>query len=389
MKRRFMRGFLAVLALAGAAGAGAETNEPPPVVIDFFFEPGCPECKIVKDEVMPVLESRFQGFYRIDRHDVSLTSNMVLLVAYQKRLGTQDRNEPVSMVVDYTYPFNGIEAIKRGLPDRVERCVEERLDPAWRAPEPIRVKMEEGMSLAAENAGTFALAAVVAGGLMDGVNPCAMSTLVFFMSLLTIAKVRGRGLLMMGLAFCLASFLVYTALGFGLLRAIHTLDAFPVVRRVLRDGMLAVLGVLAFLSFRDAWRFRRSGKAEDVTLQMPDSLKRRIHGIMRTRLKTSGLLAAGFLIGASVTVIESVCTGQVYIPTLVVVLRSGLGTAREWALLLLYNVMFITPLAGVFGLAYYGLKTEKMLTWSRRHLVPSKILLGLLFVAMMAGLFVL
>ena len=72
---------------------------------------------------------------------------------------------------------------------------------------------------------------------------------------------------------------------------------------------------------------------------------------------------------------------------MVVVLRSGLGTAREGALLVLYNLMFIAPLAAVFAVTYYGLRTEALLNWSRGHVVPGKILLGVLFTALLAGLF--
>ena len=388
MTRGLRIGLLVLLVLGGAAGAGAEAGGPPPVAVDFFFEPGCPDCERVKAEVLPVLESRFAGFYRLAPHDVGVASNMLLLMAFQARLGVREGNAPVSVVVDYTYPFSGLAAIRRELPDRVERCIEKRLDPGWRAPEPIRLDPAGGGAApAAEHAGRFALVAVVGGGLADGLNPCAMSTLVFFMSLLAVARVRGRGLVVMGVAFCAASFLVYTALGFGLLRAVHSLEAFPHVRRGLNGLMQAALAVLAFLSFRDAWRFSRSGKAGEVTLQLPDLLKRRIHGIMRTRLKTGGLLAGGLVIGAAVTVVESVCTGQLYVPTLVVVLRGGLGTAREGALLVLYNLMFIAPLAAVFGVTYYGLRTDALLNWSRGHVVPGKILLGVLFTALLAGLF--
>ncbi len=42
----------------------------------------------------------------------------------------------------------------------------------------------------------------------------------------------------------------------------------------------------------------------------------------------------------------------------------------------------ILPLVVMFVLTYFGLKTETLLTWSKRHVVPSKVLLGSFFVAM-------
>jgi len=51
-------------------------------------------------------------------------------------------------------------------------------------------------------------------------------------------------------------------------------------------------------------------------------------------------------------------------------------------LLLLYNVLFVLPLVIVFIAVYFGLKTETLLLWSRRNVVVSKTLLGLLFILM-------
>ncbi|MEI6218975.1 MAG: hypothetical protein WCP86_08745, partial [bacterium] len=140
----------------------------------------------------------------------------------------------------------------------------------------------------------------------------------------------------------------------------------------------------AVLSFRDAFKYRVSGKAGDITLQLPDRFKLKIHEIMRKELKTRTLITGGLIIGTTVTVIESVCTGQVYIPTMVMVIKSSSGrlAADAWQYLLLYNLMFIVPLVTVFILTYFGLKTATLLNWSRKNVVLSKLLLGAFFVLM-------
>ena len=50
-------------------------------------------------------------------------------------------------------------------------------------------------------------------------------------------------------------------------------------------AMLALMAVFAWLSFRDAVRFRRSGRPGDVSLQLPERLQRRIHEVMRRGLR--------------------------------------------------------------------------------------------------------
>jgi len=84
-----------------------------------------------------------------------------------------------------------------------------------------------------------------------------------------------------------------------------------------------------------------------------------------------------------------VCTGQVYVPTLVLILRKGGSTGPALGYLLLYNGVFIVPLVTAFVLTYQGLKTQRLLEWSRRNVVISKVALGCFFLAMAALLLLL
>jgi hypothetical protein len=83
-----------------------------------------------------------------------------------------------------------------------------------------------------------------------------------------------------------------------------------------------------------------------------------------------------------VTVLESVCTGQVYLPTLVMVIKSGIFDLRSVLYLLLYNTMFQVPIVIVFALTLQGLKTTELMSMSKKGVVGSKIALGVFFVLM-------
>jgi len=241
---------------------------------------------------------------------------------------------------------------------------------------------ERDTELVQERFGGFTFGAVVVAGLLDGLNPCAISTLVFFMSLLTVSGIRNRQILLVGGSFCLASFLTYFALGFGFLRALHLFSGFKLLRDVVEWGMVVALAGLAVLSFRDALRFGKSGEANDVALQLSAGMKKRIHGVMRRGLGTGHFILGGLFIGAVVTALESVCTGQVYMSTLVLILKDNAAQVRAWALLLLYNLLFVVPLVVVFIAVYRGLRTETLLEWSRKNVAVSKLCLGTFFVLM-------
>ncbi len=370
---------------AGACGSDAI----PPVVIDYFYEPGCPECLRVTREVLPALHERYEGFYRIDWHDTGVTSNVVKLIAYQDAAGIT-RNSSVSMFLDYRQSLCGIDEIRSGLMPLLDGLIDARMAPGWQPPLPIAWNPGDGVRAAREQVNTFTVTAVVAAGLVDGINPCAISTLVFFMSMLTTAGVRGRGLLLMGGAFAFASFATYTAIGFGLLRSLHMLEAYPAARSVFETVLAMMLLVLAVLSFRDAFRYRRSQRPGDVSVQLPASVKKLINGVLRKGVRSRHLLLGGVVAGALVTALETVCTGQVYVPTMALVIRGsggeGVFLAGVWGLLLLYNAMFIIPLMIAILLTRYGLTTQAMLRLSRKNVPFSKSLLGFFFLALAAYL---
>ena len=82
--------------------------------------------------------------------------------------------------------------------------------------------------------------------------------------------------------------------------------------------------------------------------------------------------------------LESVCTGQLYLPTLVHVSR--FGNRRAWALLLLYNFAFILPLFAVFLGVACGMRNRRLAQLARDNVVPAKIMLGIIFMLLAAAM---
>ncbi len=181
------------------------------------------------------------------------------------------------------------------------------------------------------------------------------------------------------MAFITASFLVYLGVGLGLLLVLRRMSEFGVLRRGVEWVLGVCLVVLAVFSLRDALRYRRSERVEDVTLQLPGGIKRRIHTLARRRMGAGGPVLGGFAVGACVTVLESVCTGQGYVPVLAYLARAGASGGRFWLLLVLYNLLFVLPLAVVFVCFHQGMQVPGLIAWSRRNLVAVKVLLAVFF----------
>ncbi len=349
------------------------------VSVLFFYQPGCAECDQVNREVLPDLAVVFPGQIRLERLDLSDPEHAARLITVQEAFDVWD-NAPVSMLVGGRVFLSGIEDIREKLIPSIQML----LDGSWDGAQSAILYTDESDTASAveRRVSAFSLYGVAAAGLVDSLNPCAISVLIFFVSVLTMAKVRGRRLAAAGGAFVAASFLTYFLLGFGLLTVVRALPLLGRLKSVVDAVMILVLLVLGVLSVRDAWVFHRRRDPSQVCLQLPPGMKARIHRLTRSGMQTHRLVAAGAIIGSGVTLMESVCTGQVYVPALVLMARAGRSLVRTLSLLMIYNLMFVLPLIIVFVLVGYGLQLPALLAWSRRHVAPAKLMMALLFFVM-------
>jgi len=367
--------------------------EPPPlstaVTVEFFYAAGCDDCQEIKTRILPVLKEQFGELVSVKQCDIREPSVYLRLATLQKKLGVRT-SENVSIYLDSEVHLGGIEAIRKNLITGVDSILAGKGDYTPAASNPLITESATPPTAAwgilSERLRSYGIWTIAVFGLFDGLNPCAFSTIVFFITLLATARVSGKRLLLVGFGYCLATFVTYLLLGFGALQVVLRLSVYEVFSNGLKWLMVAVLGVFAALSFRDAWVYSRTGSAKSVLLQLPDRIKLRIHGIMRTRLSVGGLLVGSLTIGFLVTLLESVCTGQVYGPTLVFMTRHPELRLKAWALLVLYNLMFIVPLVVVILASFFGARSPRLLDWSRRNVILIKTLLGCLFLALLVGM---
>ncbi|MGN1366944.1 MAG: hypothetical protein ACI406_16355, partial [Victivallis vadensis] len=213
-----MKKFLVGLLLAAASVLAART-----VTLDYFFQQGCEECARVNALVLPMLAERFPGEYELRRHDISEEANYLKLVEYQERLNVTS-DDAVCMIVDGRQYFGGFAVIDRDLPAAMERARQLPADSALPADvSPNRERLHR-------RAETFTVGAILTAGLLDGFNPCVFSTLIFFMSLLSLARIRGGRLLAVGGVYCLACFCTYVAWGFGLFHVLKLFSGHQAMR---------------------------------------------------------------------------------------------------------------------------------------------------------------
>ena len=227
-------------------------------------------------------------------------------------------------------------------------------------------------------ASRWTLPAVLLAGIVDGLNPCSFAIMISLAGILAIGGRKRRARIIGGLAFCAGTFVTYMLMGLGLMQAMKALEGLRVVHDVVMVVLALALFVLSFLSFRDALKYKKVPVFSVVTLKLPECVKVLIRKIAMESWSGPAVALAGFGCAFLVTLLDALCTGQVYVPVLALISREP-GAWRSFALLALYNLAFIAPLVAVFVLASKTTDAFQMAKWSSRNVIPAKIALGIMF----------
>ncbi len=217
------------------------------------------------------------------------------------------------------------------------------------------------------------LGTVLVAGAVDGINPCAFTVLLLFITALlasvsakgtdeiaqSVTTVRAR-MIGLGSIYIAAIFLTYLALGAGLL---VTSDLF--VRGHLPARVGALLAVALGLWMLKDYFLPEMG----LRLQAPAAVARWAHEAAR-KMTVPALALGGFLIGLCTVP----CSGAVYLAVLA--LLSAQPTATAFGYLVLYNLMFILPLVVVLIAASARPALNKLAHWNLHHKEWVRLALG-------------
>ncbi len=339
----------------------------------YFHQPGCQECDRVQ-LALNYLQSRYPGL-QVAQFDVKEYA------ALNEWLG-QRAGVPENLRLTAPAVFVGSDAlVGDGIHlDSLEALLAKYQDTGasavWE-----EFAAEEASETIIQRFRSLGVLTVLGAGLIDGLNPCAFATLIFFISYLTLAGRRGREVLLVGLAFTGGVFLAYLAVGLGLSKVLGAFDFLARIGRWVYIITAILCGALAVISFLDYLKARRR-QTEEMTLSLPKALRQRINAVIRTSQGASAYMPVAFVTGVVVSLIELACTGQVYLPTIIFVLSVPELRAQALLYLVLYNLFFVAPLIVVFVLAYYGTTAAQLTKFIRTHAATIKLGTALLFLVL-------
>lgn len=321
----------------------------------FFWGIGCPHCEKVIDS--GVLEkARLMPnttLYELEIYNNQTNRDLYNKLTDELKINPYQKGVPLLIIKcdnKYSY-FIGDGPIINNLEKSLENCNSS-----------IEIK-QEGLSPKDINSKTLTLGSIIIAALIDSINPCAFGVLIFLLATL-ISTASSKRALKYGLIYTLIIFIVYFLAGLGIMKIISGFPSFL-------NYIIFITSILVFIGgLIEIKDFFSYGKG--ISLRIPTNLKPFLEKITK-----KGTLPAVILLGLIVSLVELPCTGGIYIAILSLMhINKTFGIPY----LLLYNLIYITPLIIMILISYFGTKTEKITLWVEKNKRWMRLLAGIIMI---------
>lgn len=355
---------------------------PTKTYLAYFYEPGCKECDRAEYRIK-YLQWKYPNLV-VKKFNIVDTETKKMAEALGELYNMPDmkRIAPPSVFIGQDYLIAG-DVNEKNLIALIEKYETTGTMPPW---EKVEDHLKEAEKNIVNRFKGLAITTVLFAGLVDGVNPCAFVTIVFFISYLAFVGRKGRTLLLVGLSFTVAVFTTYSLIGLGLLKFLQSLSFIPILARIVYLLTAAGAFILGVLCIYDYTKYKE-GDYDDSILKLPDFLHKKINKVIREKVRVRNYLLASFVTGFFISILEFACTGQVYLPTIIFVTNIPSLKARAISYLVVYNFCFILPLVLIFLLAYTGMTSERLTVFWKKEGKIVKLLMAVVFFSL-AGLLI-
>lgn len=344
-----------------------------PIYLAYFYQTGCKECARAETDLNYLMDK----YPQIIVEEFNIYDQAGLGTWMSERVGrAEDMHTPAIFIGDQAW-ISEDEIRVQSIEPVIEGLLETGSPRFWGEYNP-----DQGSKTLMERFEKLGWLAVVLAGLVDGLNPCAFATIIFFVSYLTLSGHKGKEILLTGASFTLGVFLAYLAVGLGFYKVLDVIKEYVSVLSKIVYALTAVFClVLVYMSIRDYFK-AREGRLEDMAMNLPEPLRKRINSTVREGRKSSSYYLSAFVVGLVVSLLELACTGQIYLP--VIISMSTLPELRSKAVfyLVVYNLMFIVPLIIVFVLAFYGTTSKQFTAFLKKHAAAVKIGMAIVFLSL-------
>ncbi|HEY3420631.1 MAG TPA: fibronectin type III domain-containing protein [Methanomassiliicoccales archaeon] len=201
---------------------------------------------------------------------------------------------------------------------------------------------------------------VIAAAAIDSINPCAISVMIFLLMFLT-SLGNKRRVLLVGIAYIVTVFLVYLIAGIGLLAFLQS----TAMTRYVYYGAAVLSIAIGVINIKD-YIF----PGNKPTVAIPESRK----PLIKKYIEKASIPAA-VVLGAMVSMFELPCTGGIYLAILSL-LGDNMTAAQGMPYLVLYNLIFVLPLAAILVIIYFGVSAQKANEWRLEKRSKLRLVIG-------------
>jgi len=357
--------------------ATAPAASPKPIHLAYFYETGCQEC----DRLEYDLEYIQKTYPQVQIVEYNIEQNQALAEWLGERLGVpeEERLESPAILIGNDHLIHD-QMTLHNIQAAVEKYVASGAEPIWE--EFGQTEQEEARGSLAERYKSLGALTVLGAGLINGLNPCAFVTIVFFLSYLAFVGRQGREVLLVGAAFTLGVFIAYLLAGLGLSRLLEPLAGMQAALKRWVFGFTALLCLaLAGISLHDYIKARQ-GKTDEMKLKLSLDLRRRVNKVIRKGSKMRAFYPVAFGVGAIVSLIQLTCTSPIYIGIVFLIHDVPEMQTNAYLYLLLYNLAYVVPLIVIFVLVYFGASSEQLGDFITKRTAAIKLLTILVFFAL-------
>jgi len=208
---------------------------------------------------------------------------------------------------------------------------------------------------------------ILSTGFLDGINPCALAVLLFFIAFLYTIHRTKANILKMGITYILAIFLAYFLIGLGLIKA-FVFTGYPHLIAKIGAYLLIMLGIINISNFLLP--------NHSINLGIPAFSKKYLKQWMY-----KSTIPAAFVMGFLVGLCTFPCSGGMYV-AIVGLLAANTTYLQGMFYLIVYNIMFVMPLVIILVATSSKRATNRISKWEQSQSKVLKLVLGVIMIAL-------
>jgi glutaredoxin-related protein len=293
----------------------------------FFYSTSCPHCHNV-DAFLKSIEDKYD--FNAIKINVDLEDNVKFFVKTMQDFNINNYGIPVVVINNKLYQGDSI--IIKNIVNEINICNINKCE-LYDSNNFEKPKEEKKISFLT----------ILGLALADSVNPCEIAVLMILLATV-LMKGNRKSVLSYGFAFIITIFLVYFAMGLGLIFGIKFLNNFINTNIIyLIVGIFAL--ILAALNIKDAISYG----AGNFVMEVPRSWRPTMKKILESVTSVWSVILIAFIVAFFLTP----CTAGPYV--LVSGLLHSLPINEIMMWLTVYNIIFVLPMIAIVFLIYFGL----------------------------------